>query len=116
MALGRRSACCRSFTLIPPMLKATDSEQNAMPNDMANLGWRATENAGANAGRNQPATASFHETAGLATERALSTPLVAARMFCTRLAGASTSVRDFSQRRPSSASAYSGPHSEHAFA
>ena len=38
-------------------------------------------------------------------------PVVAARMFVTKLTGGSTSPTAFSKRRPSSASAHSGPQS-----
>ena len=44
--------------------------------------------------------------------RWVSTPVVDARIFVTRLTGGSTSVRSFSQLRPASTSASSGPHTE----
>jgi purine-cytosine permease-like protein len=49
----------------------------------------------------------------VARRRWVSTPVVDARIFATRLAGGSTSVRPFSQLRPASASASSGPHTLH---
>jgi hypothetical protein len=44
--------------------------------------------------------------------RWVSTPVVDARILVTRLTGGSTSVRSFSQLRPASTSANSGPHAE----
>src|SRR6266700_1532334 len=46
------------------MLNVIESEKKAMPNDIANLGWRATAKTGANIGRSHPA-ASFQEMPSL---------------------------------------------------
>ena len=53
MALGRRSTCRTSLTLTPARLSEIDNEKNAIPNDMANRGWRLTASTGANTGRSQ---------------------------------------------------------------
>src|SRR5215469_10080113 len=83
-----------------------------MPNDMAKRGCRTAAHIGS---RYKACTCSHHATRGcgarvIASSRWVSTPVVDARMFETRLAGGSTSVRPFSQVRPASASASSGPH------
>src|SRR5579863_9467865 len=106
-------AACPGFT--PATVRATDSAKNAMPNDMAKRGWRTVAQIGSSAPETEACTCSHHEIRGCG-ERAetrrrwVSTPVVDARIFVTRLAGGSTSVRPFSQLRPASASASSGPH------
>ena len=104
-----------SLILTPAMLSVMDSEKNAMPNDIAKRGWRATAKAGVNIGPNHRLSASFHEPAvpRCACVRALARPVVAIKMLPTRLEGGSTSASDFNQRRPASASANSGPQTEH---
>src|SRR5437879_3970008 len=97
------------------MLNVIESEKKAMPNDIANLGWRATAKTRANIGRSHPAAASFQEMPSFRA-RVLSRPVVAIRMLWTRLAGGSTSSSDFSQRCPSSASASRGPQTAQAWA
>src|SRR5207249_84324 len=97
------------------MLNVIESEKKAMPNDIANLGWRTTAKTGAYIGRSHPATASFQEIPSLRA-RVLSRPVVAIRMLWTRLAGGSTSSSDFSQRCPSSASTSRGPQTAQAWA
>src|ERR1700685_3360001 len=89
-----------------------------MPNDMANLGCRTAAQIGCIWPESQACARSSHETPGCAADawmrrRWVSTPVVDARILVTRLAGGSTSVRPFSQLRPASASASSGPHAEH---
>src|SRR5580693_7440935 len=90
-----------------------------MPNDMAKRGWRTAAQTGSSTDPNSVAcTRSHQEMRGwrepaVARRRWVSTPVVDARMFVTRPAGGSTSVRPFSQLRPASASANSGPHAEH---
>src|SRR5579863_5893607 len=95
----------------PATVKPTDSAKKAMPNDMANRGCRTAAQIGS---RNEACRCSSHETRGweraVTRRRWVSTPVVDARIFVTRLAGGSTSVRPFSQLRPASASASSGPH------
>src|SRR5271165_1218897 len=103
----------RSAGFTPSTLRATDSEKNAMPKDMANRGCRTVAQKGCNASEAQACTRSSHVGCCAATftrRRWVSTPVVDARIFVTRLAGGSTSVRPFSQLRPASASASSGPH------
>src|ERR1700722_18595543 len=122
MAAGRRLTCRRSVGFTPATVKPTDSEKNAMPNDIANLGCRTVAQIGCiwlDIQASIPArTRSSHETFGCdpgawIRKRWVSTPDVDARIFMTRPAGGSTSVRPFSQLRPASASANSGPHAEH---
>ncbi len=78
-----------------------------MPNDMAKRGWRTVAQIGSST---EACTCSHHEIRGcgaraVTRRRWVSTPVVDARIFVTRLAGGSTSVRPFSQLRPASASA-----------
>src|SRR5882757_4921362 len=127
MAEGRKLTSRRSAGFTPSTLKATDSAKNAMPNDMANLGCRTVPQMGCIAPEAQPCIRSHHEAPkedapsrelrGCGTDtftrrRWVSTPVVDARMLLTRLTGGSTSVRSFSQLRPASTSANSGPHVE----
>src|SRR5207302_7222980 len=65
----------------------------------------------------RPRTPYRHEPCGRALGRdirTVSSAQVAARMFYARWAGSSTSVIDFSHRRPASISAKRGPQAEHA--
>src|SRR2546430_16348915 len=103
-----------SLILTPAMLSVMDSEKNAMPNDIAKRGWRATTNAGVNIGPSHRLIASFHEPAApaWACVRALARPVVAIKMLLTSLDGGSTSANAFNQRRPASASANNGPQTE----
>src|SRR5580658_3510929 len=127
MAEGRKLMERRSAGFTPSTLKATDSEKNAMPNDMANRGCRTVPQTGSIAAETQACTRSHQDTpnleapnlevpswdAGTFTRRRwVSTPVVDARMLLTRLTGGSTSVRSFSQLRPAVTSASSGPHAE----
>src|ERR1051326_6123881 len=115
MAVGRRSIARISDGLTPATVRPTDSAKNAMPNDMAKRGWRTIAQTGS---RSEACTCSSQEMRGwgtgkVARRRWVSTPVVDARIFATSLAGGSTSVRPFSQLRPASASASSGPHTLH---
>src|SRR5580704_14496863 len=105
----------RSAGFTPATVRPTDSAKNAMPNDMAKRGWRTVTQIGSRYPKSEACTRSSHETCGWLTRaftrrRWVSTPVVDARIAVTRLAGGSTSVRPFSQPRPASASASSGPH------
>src|SRR5579862_1350936 len=96
----------------PATVSPTDNAKNAMPNDMAKRGWRTVAQIGS---RIEACKRSSHEVRGWragagAQRRWVSTPVVDARILGTRLAGGCTSVRPFSQLRPASASASSGPH------
>src|ERR1700693_5904285 len=115
MALGRRSTWRTSLAFTPARLREIDREKNAIPNDMAKRGWRLMARTGANTGRSQAVTLSFHEASdwALTRVRLLSCPVVATRMLWTRLAGGSASTNDFSQRRPASASDSRGPQDAH---
>src|SRR3977135_2759674 len=100
------------------MLKATDSEKKAMPNDMANLGCRTVAQMGSTISEAQACVFSHHETCGWVEGAGArggvdQFPVVDARMFSTKPAAGSTSVSCFSQLRPASASANSGPHAAH---
>src|SRR5580698_8732774 len=115
MAAGRRLTWRRSLGFTPATVRPTDSAKNAMPNDMAKRGWRTVIQIGSRYPDSEACTRSHHEICGWAApavtrRRWVSTPVVDARIFMTRLAGGSTSVRPFSQLRPASASANSGPH------
>src|SRR5579863_855117 len=112
MAAGRRLICSTSAGFTPSTVRPTDSAKNAMPNDMAKRGWRTIVHIGSST---EACKRSSHELPGCATPAGVlrrweSTPVVDARMFTTRLAGGSTSVRPFSQLCPASASVSSGPH------
>src|SRR5271169_1526078 len=118
MADGRRLIWRKSAGLTPATVRPTDSAKNAMPNDMAKRGWRTVAQIGSRYAKNDACTLSSRETLGwgartVTRRRWVSTPVVDARMLLTRLAGGSTSVRPFSQLRPASASANSGPHALH---
>src|SRR5271155_5318775 len=121
MAAGRKLTERRSAGLTPSTLKATDSEKNAMPNDMANRGCRTVPQTGWIAPEAQACTRSHPDglkeeapcdTDTFTRRRWVSTPVVDARILLTRPAGGSTSVSSFSQLRPASTSASSGPHVE----
>src|SRR5258707_3483588 len=127
MAEGRKLIWRRSAGFTPSTFKATDSAKNAMPNDMANRGCRTVPHMGCIAAEAQACVRSHHEApkedapsrellgcgANTFTRRRwVSTPVVDARILLTRLTGGSTSVRSFSQLRPASTSANSGPHAE----
>ena len=92
-----------------------------MPNDMANRGCRTVPQMGCTAPDAQACARSHHDglkeeapcdVATFTRRRWVSTPVVDARILLTRPAGGSTSVRSFSQLRPASTSANSGPHTE----
>src|SRR5271170_5796131 len=108
MAVGRKLTWRRSAGFTPSTLRPTDSEKNAMPNDMANLGCRTVPHTGCTADEIQACALSqrapSHEICGCADtftrRRWVSTPVVDARILLTRPAGGSTSVRFFSQLRP----------------
>src|SRR5499427_7571311 len=98
MAVGRRLISRTSDHLTPATVRPTDNAKNAIPKDMAKRGWRTTVHIGS---RYEACTCSHHETRGcgarvIACRRWVSTPVVDARMFGTRLAGGSTSMRPFS--------------------
>src|SRR5579872_651193 len=120
MSAGRRLSWRRSAGLTPSTLNATDSEKNAMPNDIANRGCRTVPQIGwtdfATQAEAHACARSQRETlAGALTltrRRWVSTPVVDARILLTRPAGGSTSVSSFSQLRPASTSANSGPQAE----
>src|ERR1700683_80218 len=130
ITVGRRLIERRSAGFTPSTLKATDSEKNAMPNDMANRGCRTVPQIGWAISETQPemwACARSHhegrkdeapkeeapcEAGRFIRRRWVSPPVVDARILVTRLTGGSTSVRSFSQLRPAVTSANSGPHTE----
>src|SRR6266496_6452034 len=97
MALGRKSRWRRSPIRTPAMLNVTESEKNAIPNDIANLGWRARFTIG---DRNEAWNRSHHD--GLS-------PVVSIRMLRTSSAGGSTYSSFASQASPAWASANIGP-------
>src|SRR4051794_3693629 len=91
-----------SLSRTPAILNVTDRVKNAMPNDIANLGWRATATTGDITASIHLPMRSPHDARALALPGA--TPLVLSRMLVTSSAGGSTSPSDLSQFRPASAS------------
>ena len=101
----------------PATVKPTDSAKKAMPNDMANLGWRTVAQIGSIWLESEACARFHHEMRGwgarsLSAGAGCQRPLWMPECLLTRPAGGSTSVRPFSQLRPASASANSGPHAE----
>src|ERR1700730_2553433 len=90
---------------MPAMLKTADSEKNAMPNDMANRGWRTVAQMGSTRPAIDACSRSSHDVGGRVEgarcrKRLVAIPVVDAKIFSTRPAGGSTSVSDFRQLRP----------------
>src|SRR5581483_3049639 len=103
MALGLRSAWRTSLSFTPAKLNEIEREKKAIPKDMANRGWRATATTGptttpAHSRRRSNHVSPTEEICppDLAADarRKLSIPLVATRMFSSKLAGGSTGSRD----------------------
>src|SRR6202521_2776517 len=117
MATGRKLTWRKSAGFTPSTLDGTESEKNAMPNDMANRACRTVAQMGCMAPEAHACAFSSQPMRGCGAEtftrrRWVSTPDVDARIFVTRLTGGSTSVRFFSQLRPAVTSANSGLQAE----
>src|SRR5437667_10505739 len=109
MAAGRKPTGLTSAGFTPAMLKTADSEKNAMPNDMANRGWRTVPQTGSTRPAIDACSRSSHDVSGRVDGARCRKWLVAihvvdGRIFSTRTARGSTAASDVSLLRSAAAS------------